>query len=335
MPMVDVWQVHQRGLKHRLVDVEEAAALALDQGALTWLEVAPAEFGELGPLIDMHPQAIAIAANDAHGSEAIAQRTKVERFPRGDLISLFRADINDEAELTLHPAPLIVLPNTLIMVIHESPTAKEELVPRWERNPDLLDYGAAALLYGFLDLVVDSYLDAVDGLSDAVDRMEDDLFNEDVPADVDPRAAQLRSFTARKSLVRLRRITQPMREVVSGLTRHADTDQPVVDPTLQPYFQDVYDHVLRVNDTIEGLRDLITTIYETRLALNDHSLNTVTRQLAAWAAIIAVPTAVTGFYGQNIPYPGFAAHSGFWTSTGIWIGVSILLYVMFKRRGWL
>ncbi len=76
---------------------------------------------------------------------------------------------------------------------------------------------------------------------------------------------------------------------------------------MQPYYQDVYDHVLRVNDTIEGLRDLITSIYETRLALNDHSLNTVTRQLAAWAAIIAVPTAVTGFYGQNIPYPGFAA----------------------------
>jgi len=126
-----------------------------------------------------------------------------------------------------------------------------------------------------------------------------------------------------------------MRELVTGLMRFEDNSRPAVDAVLQPFYQDIYDHVLRVNDTIEGLRDLITTIYETRLSLNDYSLNTVTRQLAAWAAIIAVPTAVTGFYGQNIPYPGFAQHSGFVTSTVLWVGVSAILYISFKRRHWL
>ena len=137
--------------------------------------------------------------------------------------------------------------------------------------------------------------------------MEDVLFDERPSSRPDPREAQKRSFATRKALVRLRRVAQPMRElVVRSHAARGRATASTVNAAMQPYYQDVYDHVLRVNDTIEGLRDLITTIYETRLALNDHSLNTVTRQLAAWAAIIAVPTAVTGFYGQNIPYPGFA-----------------------------
>jgi magnesium transporter len=334
-PMADAWQVHGQDLECRVVDVPEAADLARRSGALTWLEVSPSELAQIGPMLDIHPQAIADAVHGAAGSSAMAQRTKVERFPRCELVYLFCARLDEDADLKLTAAPLILLPGSVIAVAHERPITQAELVPRWERNPQLLEHGVAALWYGFLDFIVDSYLDTVDSLSEAVDRMEDDLFDDSSQRDVDPRAAQLRSFTARKSLVRLRRVTQPMREVVSGIMRRADADQPVVDAALLPYYQDVYDHVLRVNDTVEGLRDLITTIYETRLALNDHSLNTVTRQLAAWAAIIAVPTAVTGFYGQNIPYPGFAAHSGFWTSTGIWVGVSILLYAMFKRRRWL
>lgn len=333
--MADAWQVHKQQIQHRSVDLKDAAEVADDPTELSWLEVSASEFTELGPMLNIHPQAIADAVHGASSANTIAQRTKVERFPDCELVYLFRTQIDSDAELTADPAPLILLPHCLIAITHERSFAEEELVPRWERNPQLLRLGTSALLYGFLDFIVDSYLDSVDALSEAVDKMEDDLFADTPSRDVDPRVAQLRSFTARKSLVRLRRIVQPMREVVSGIMRRTDADQSIVDPVLLPYFQDVYDHVLRVNDTVEGLRDLITTIYETRLALNDHSLNTVTRQLAAWAAIIAVPTAVTGFYGQNIPYPGFAAHSGFWTSTGIWVGVSAVLYAMFKRRRWL
>ena len=95
-----------------------------------------------------------------------------------------------------------------------------------------------------------------------------------------------------------------MRELVTGLMRFEDNSRPAVDAVLQPFYQDIYDHVLRVNDTIEGLRDLITTIYETRLSLNDFSLNTVTRQLAAWAAIIAVPHCRDRLLRAEHPVPG-------------------------------
>jgi magnesium transporter len=102
-----------------------------------------------------------------------------------------------------------------------------------------------------------------------------------------------------------------------------------------PYFQDVYDHVLRATEWTESLRDLVTTVMETNLTVQGNRMNMIMKKVTSWAAIIAVPTAVTGFYGQNVPYPGFGTHLGFWTSTGVMIGLSVLLYTAFRRRDWI
>jgi magnesium transporter len=97
----------------------------------------------------------------------------------------------------------------------------------------------------------------------------------------------------------------------------------------------VYDHVLRATEWTESLRDLVSTILETNLTLQGNRLNEVMRNLTSWAAILAVTTAVTGFYGQNVPYPGFGQKWGFYTSISLLVGISGGLYLMFKRRGWL
>ena len=102
-----------------------------------------------------------------------------------------------------------------------------------------------------------------------------------------------------------------------------------------PYYQDVYDHVLRASEWTESLRDLVSTIVETNLTLQGNRLNTITKKVTSWAAIIAVPTAITGFYGQNVPYPGFAQESGFITSSILILVLSGALYLAFKRRNWL
>jgi magnesium transporter len=136
----------------------------------------------------------------------------------------------------------------------------------------------------------------------------------------------------RKSLVTLRRVVLPMREVVNTLMRR---DLDVVSEPMIPYFQDVYDHVLRATEWTESLRDLVTTILETHLTIQGNRLNIITKKVTSWAAIIAVPTAITGFYGQNVPYPGFSRHSGFVTSTVIIIVLSLALYVAFRRKDWL
>ena len=136
----------------------------------------------------------------------------------------------------------------------------------------------------------------------------------------------------RKSLVLLRRVVLPMREVVNTLLRR---DVGIVDEQMTPYYQDVYDHVLRAAEWTEGLRDLVGTILETNLTLQGNRLNEVMRKLTAWAAILAVTTAVTGFYGQNVPYPGFGREWGFYASIAVLLALTGGLFFGFKKRGWL
>ena len=135
---------------------------------------------------------------------------------------------------------------------------------------------------------------------------------------------QRRSFELRKSLVLLRRVVLPMREVVNSLMRR---DLHVVDDSMQPYYQDVYDHVLRATEWTESLRDLVTTILETNLTIQGNRLNVITKKVTSWAAIIAVPTLITGYYGMNVPYPGFGSHWGVIVSTVIMIVAAFLLWI--------
>jgi magnesium transporter len=143
---------------------------------------------------------------------------------------------------------------------------------------------------------------------------------------------QRRSFELRKSLVVLRRLVLPLREVVNTLLRR---DLGLVDEAIGPYFQDVYDHVLRATEWTESLRDLVATILETNLAIQGNRQNAIMKKVTSWAAIIAVPTAVTGFYGMNVPYPGFARQSGFVASVVLLVVLSGGLYLLFRRLDWL
>jgi magnesium transporter len=179
-----------------------------------------------------------------------------------------------------------------------------------------------------LGIVIDGHVAAVQQLDEALDGLEDLLF------DARPHDAELqrRWFELRKSLVVLRRLVVPMREVVNSLLRR---DLGLVDEAMGPYFQDVYDHVLRATEWTESLRDLVATILETNLTVRGNRQNAIMKKVTSWAAIIAVPTAVTGYYGMNVPYPGFGQHSGVVTSTVLLVVLSGGLYLLFKRLGWL
>jgi magnesium transporter len=143
---------------------------------------------------------------------------------------------------------------------------------------------------------------------------------------------QKRSFALRTSLVRLRRVASPMREVLNTLLRR---DLHDLDPVMQPYYQDVYDHVVRVAEQNDSLRDLVSTILDTNLALQSNRMNGIMKKVTSWAAIIAVPTAITGFYGQNVPYPGNGTIGGFVTSCALIVAVGGVLWWQFRKRDWL
>jgi magnesium transporter len=204
------------------------------------------------------------------------------------------------------------------------------LLERWDDNADLMRYGPRALEHGLLDLIVDQYFEAIQSFDEEIESIEGTLFEDTAGS---TKAVQLRVYEIRKALVMARRVILPMREVVNTVMRRASSGDHATE--LTPYFEDLYDHVLRAAEWTEALRDMIGSIFETNMALADSRLNMIMKKLTSWAAIIAVPTAVTGYFGQNVPYPGFNTHWGFLLSVGVIVIISGVLYGAFKRKGWL
>src|SRR6202046_1214189 len=112
-------------------------------------------------------------------------------------------------------------------------------------------------------------------------------------------------------------------------------DLHVIADDLLPYYQDVYDHVLRAAEWTDTLRDLVTSILETNLTIQGNRLNVITKKVTGWAAIIGVPTFITGFYGMNVPYPGFSAHVGLIVAVALMLVSGVALYGVFRRKDWL
>lgn len=273
--------------------------------------------------------------------DAIApkERTKAAVYQTHTFFTVYALDVRDtgvdsDSMLVKHRISAFVLPRGLITV--RLPSVNGEQPPfdigEVSRRFDELggqSHGVGALVHGLLDVVVDGHFDAVQALDDAIESLEDELFADAGP----PHGLQRRTFRVRKDLVDLRRVVLPVREVVSTI-QHRRLDAKT-SPELDPLYADLYDHVLRASEWTESLRDMVTTVFETNLSLQDARLNTVMKKLTGWAAIIAVPTAITGFYGQNVMYPGLETVGGFLTSSALIVVLVLILYVMFKRRDWL
>jgi magnesium transporter len=257
------------------------------------------------------------------------ERPKLDRYEGHLFLNAYAVKlVDDSGTLETHEISAFVTDRALVTVRGDEKFDTDALVKRWDASPDMAKHGVAYLLHGLLDLVVDQHFEVVQSLDTAIDGLENRLFDDAVP----DREAQRRGYQLRKSLTLLRRVVLPMREVVNGLLRH---DLDVVPEAMTPYFQDVYDHVLRATEWTESLRDVVTNLQETRIAMQGNHLNQVMKKLTGWAAVIAVPTAVTGFYGQNVPYPGYGKHWGFVVSLAVLIGTALALYAVFKKRDWL
>ncbi len=203
----------------------------------------------------------------------------------------------------------------------------ERLTERLDRSRNLLVYGVGYVVYGLLDVVIDGYFDAVEAFDEYYDEASEHIFAE---TPFTP-AQQREWFQVRQALVRFHRTAFPMREAVSAFLRR----EHEVSPELYPYYQDVYDHILRVVESTEVLRDLVTTIVETNLSLRDYRQNQIMKKVTSWAAIIAVPTLITGYYGMNVPYPGAGETSGAIASTALALLLSSALFALFRRNEWL
>ncbi|MFZ4373585.1 MAG: magnesium transporter CorA family protein [Mycobacterium sp.] len=309
--------------------LDDVAKYLHEQGALVWVDLCNPDRALLTAL------AAEIGLDERAVEDVDGQRTKATRYATHSFLTVYATGVGPiipgdiASRLLTARISIIVLPAAVVTVRHENDPLRavfdiDEVVRRWDDNSDLLRNGSPALLHELLDVVVDEQFDTIQQLDDAIESLEDGLFDDTG----DNRTIQRNTYRLRKELVELRRIVLPMREVVNTI-RRSDTAER------DGWYDDLYDNVIRAGEWTESLRDMITTVFETNLSLQDARLNIVVKKLTGWAAIIAVPTLVTGWYGQNVPYPGFGQVSGLVTSALLSVITSVVLFVMFKRRGWI
>ena len=267
------------------------------------------------------------------------ERPKVDRYPSHLFVTTYGMTMAPDGELRLSRVSMFVLAQALVTV-HSADFDLEPVVRAWDDNPDLLGFGPKALLYGLLDVVVDGHLTCLQSIDDRVEEAEDRLFDEQSRSGHD---IQRETYELRRQMTGIRKVVLPMRDVVDTLLRiaghgdpaHADPEHPFQQTELTERLRDLRDHVIRSNEWNDSLRDTVTTMFETGLSLANANLNQVVRKLSGWAAIIAVPTAVTGFYGQNVPYPGSGTTGGFMVSSVVTVVLAVGVWIAFRRKGWL
>lgn len=303
-------------------DVPRISDLLGEPGTVVWLDLLQPSEADLAVLVDelgLHP----LAVEDALHPQ---QRPKLERYADHLFLSAYGVVLADGEIETVELAAFLT-PRALVTVRKDPRIDLAAVLLRWDTAPSLAPSGVAYLAHGLVDVLVDGYVEVAQHLDDRSDELEDALF--EGPGE---EALQRRTFEMRSSVTRLRRVVLPMREVVATMRR---PDVGLVDERMAPYLRDVDDHVRRVLDAVDGIREQLATVLDTTIALQGQRLNQTLFRLTAWAAILAVTTAITGYFGQNVPYPGSEQTLGLVLSTVLLVGAVGGLFVFFKRRGWL
>ena len=316
--------LYRDGHRVREVSIDEKIDCAAKKDEFVWIGIADPtedEMRRLGDCYGLHPLAI---------EDAIAgdQLPKIDVYGDQLFVIARTAQLTDGDHIDYGETAIFVGHSHIISVRHGSKRAHTALREQLEKTPKLLAHGVDYLLHAILDYIVDGYLPLIEDLEEEVLEMEakaiDSFLSRD---DVN------RIFTVRRELIRFQRVLGPMGEVAQKLARG---ELPCVDADARHYFRDVQDHVRRVQARVDGLRDVLTSVFELSTLLEQQRQGTITRQLAAWAAILAVPTAIAGIYGMNFSnMPETHVWYGYYVVVGVILLLCVLLYRRFRRVGWL
>jgi magnesium transporter len=314
--------VYRDGVRVREAELSKSG-LALAPGEFVWIGLVEPDLAELELLerqFNLHPLAVEDALS-AH------QLPKVEIYGPQLFVVARTAEIA-EGRISYGETHVFLGRQYIVTVRHGSARAHAELRAHMEAAPGLLRHGPDYVLHALLDFIVDGYLPIVEEVEEEVLEMERSTLDAFLS-----RADIRRLFMMRRQLLRFRRILGPMEEVASRL-EHLDT--PCIDAEVRPYFRDVADHVRRVTSQVEGLRDVVSSVFEVSNLLEQQRQGVITRKLAAWAAILAVPTAIAGVYGMNFEHmPELKWLFGYPLALAGMGAICLGLYWRFKRSGWL
>lgn len=315
--------LYRNGQRVRPVSIDERPDCPADKSEFVWIGVAdptPEEMQTLARTYGLHPLAVedAIKAN---------QLPKVDIYD-GQLFVVARTAHVEDGAICYGETALFVGPDHIISVRHGSARAHVELRAELEAVPGRLAQGVDYVLHAVLDFIVDGYLPIIEGIEEEVLAMEQQMIDHFLQRD-----EITRIFALRRQLIRFQRILIPMQEVANKFVK---IDLPCIDPEARPYFSDVRDHVRRVQTMVDDLREVLSSVFESSNLLEQQRTGEITRQLAAWAAILAVPTAIAGIYGMNFEHmPELRSRFGYPVVLAVILTVCSLLYARFRKLKWL
>jgi magnesium transporter len=256
------------------------------------------------------------------------QRPKLEQYEDSLFVVLRTAQRSAGGQLEFGETHVFVGRNFVVTVRHGSLRSHIGVRQRCESTPHVLAKGPGYVLYALMDFIVDQYLPLVQQIEEEVEQLEELVLSDPTASE-----ATARIYHLKRDLLALRRAVTPLVEVCNRLMRF---DLPHIPEDMRPYFRDVYDHIVRLNETIDAQRELLTTALEAHLSLMSVAQNEHMKRITAWAAMIAVPTMIAGIYGMNFAnMPELQWRYGYVASLAAMATACVVLYAGFKKSGWL
>jgi magnesium transporter len=310
---------------HKLADIakEDISEYVKRPDCFVWValkDAEPPELEEMQQEFGLHE----LAVDDArHGH----QRPKIEEYGDSLFAVLKTIEVKDD-ELVIGEVDIFVGPNYILSTRRNTERGFTDVRGRCEREPHLLRNGAGYVLYALMDAVVDRYFPVLDTLETELETVEEQIFAKNAA-----RSNIEALYSLKQKLMTLKHVVDPLMEAVGKLSGGR---VPQICAGMREYFRDVYDHLQRLHASIEGIRDMQTTAIQVNLGMINLNETEVTKKLAGWAAIIAIPTLIAGIYGMNFKnIPEYDFHYGYPASLAVMVGIDVLLYLWFKKIRWL
>jgi magnesium transporter len=297
--------------------------LAVDDGSFVWVgmyEPEPEQLDKLQEEFGLHDLAIEDAQH-AH------QRPKIESYGESLFVVMHTAQVVN-GHIRFGETYAFLGPRYLVTVRHGASLSYAPVRARVEREPELLALGPTYGLYAVLDFVVDQYLPIVTEFRDELNKLEQDIFAETYRRDI-----IVKLYDLKRELTQLRLAVSPLQDILAQLTRmHGD----LVPKEVRPYFRDVLDHAMRVNESTDTMREMLTAAMSVNLSLVTINQGEVVKKLAGWAALLAAPTLITSWYGMNFHnMPELRGRYSYFILIGVVAVVCLSLYRYLRKVRWL
>jgi magnesium transporter len=316
--------LYEKGLRRPgKVDLEQAYEGCRAPECFAWIglfEPSEEEFDSVRREFNLHDLAVEDAI-EAH------QRPKLEVYGDSLFVVLKTAKYLDESDEVELGEIQIFVGDGFIVTVRHGETKLHDVRLELEQRPDLLRLGPAAALHAIIDRVVDDYGPIISSLEQDVRQVEADVFTQDRPTPAE------RIYKLKREVLELYGGIAPLVEPLDRLERGT---YPFIEEKLRPYFRDVKDHLIRSVREVDSFRELLTSVLTANLTQISVRQNEDVRKISAWAAIIAVPTLITGVYGMNFEHmPELTWRAGYPLALAVMLTLGFALFRLFKRAGWL